>query len=101
VRREIRFKPDRPRNLLAAYQSVTIRPLAKEKNMRRTLTLLIALAAFCGCASVSTNAPNQRPQKSYYARVSDGVLNTRSTMGPSTIIWIHPPDHEQIGMGTR
>ncbi len=64
--------------------------------MRRTLTLLIALAAFCGCASVSTNAPKRHPQKAYWERAGEGVLDPLSTMGPSMIIWVHPPERAQV-----
>ena len=65
--------------------------------MRRSIPLALVLAALCGCAAVSTTAPKKHQQKSYWERVGNGVIDPRATSGPSTVIWVHPPEQPQLG----
>ena len=62
--------------------------------MRRFIPVAISIAALCGCASAKNNT--QRPQRSYWESVGDGVIDPHAAFGSVSGIWVHPPQQAQL-----
>lgn len=68
--------------------------------MRRSLPLVLAIAALCGCATAAATNSKQAPKKSYWASLDDGVIDPRAAFGNVSVIWVHPPQ-TQDGEATK